>query len=148
MLSLWLVYILIAYLNTPMAYGGALIFLSLLMSMQISLMMSSWYGFLLFLVYIGGMLILFMYMIMLSSNFVFTSTNPILAMTFSITFLFVMKMSSNYLKSILSVSMQQCSADMMIGLFLALAVLLLLVFFSIVFMILKKNKSIIVIEQN
>nr|YP_009057589.1 NADH dehydrogenase subunit 6 [Gononemertes parasita]AGZ63889.1 NADH dehydrogenase subunit 6 [Gononemertes parasita] len=56
----------------PLAMGGVLLFISFMVSIYVSFFFSSWYSFSLFLIYIGGMLVLFGYVMVLVPNFVFS----------------------------------------------------------------------------
>nr|QNV12005.1 NADH dehydrogenase subunit 6 [Galba truncatula] len=74
-------------LTSPVSLGGLLIFISICFVILISLISSAWYGYLLFLVYIGGLLVLFIYMCMISSNTVFKVEVPqVLLMFMLLTF--------------------------------------------------------------
>nr|YP_010174603.1 NADH dehydrogenase subunit 6 [Octopus fitchi]QBR54759.1 NADH dehydrogenase subunit 6 [Octopus fitchi] len=57
----------------PLSLGFLIMLISIVMSVIISFLIYSWYGFMLFLVYIGGLLIMFMYIISLVPNLIFFS---------------------------------------------------------------------------
>nr|QNV11810.1 NADH dehydrogenase subunit 6 [Peregriana peregra] len=63
-------------LVSPVSLGGLLIFISISFVVLMNLMSSAWYGYLLFLIYIGGLLVLFIYMCMISSNTIFKLELP------------------------------------------------------------------------
>nr|YP_010944800.1 NADH dehydrogenase subunit 6 [Pyroteuthis margaritifera]WMC20916.1 NADH dehydrogenase subunit 6 [Pyroteuthis margaritifera] len=58
----------------PLSLGFMLMIMTLCMSSLVGLITFSWYGYLLFLVYIGGLLVMFMYVISLIPNFIFLSS--------------------------------------------------------------------------
>nr|ABL09060.1 NADH dehydrogenase subunit 6 [Odontoglaja guamensis] len=60
--------------SSPVSMGATLIMLSASMVMIMAVSASWWYSYILFLVYIGGLLVLFMYVCMISSNFSFSSS--------------------------------------------------------------------------
>nr|YP_009113899.1 NADH dehydrogenase subunit 6 [Pupilla muscorum]AGC52864.1 NADH dehydrogenase subunit 6 [Pupilla muscorum] len=123
----------------PAALGGSLILMSFLSALSFSFMFSSWYGLMLFLIYVGGLLVLFMYVIMLSSNFILSfSLKTTIKGFFVLMFMWALK-NFNLPSKILAESMSSCSSSLMMGLFLSLGVFLLLVFFSIVHMVLFKG---------
>nr|YP_009113912.1 NADH dehydrogenase subunit 6 [Vertigo pusilla]AGC52877.1 NADH dehydrogenase subunit 6 [Vertigo pusilla] len=138
---------LICFLQSPVALGGLLIFLSIFLSVSVGFQMSSWYGCILFMVYVGGLLVLFLYVIMLSSNFYLKASGKLLGLFFLMTSsLFMMYLTtSEFLgKMVLGFSGNECSLDLSLSLFLSLGLLLLLAFFSIVHVVLLKGKSILV----
>ena len=55
----------------PLSLGGSLLLLSFLSRVYVSVFFSSWFCFSVFLIYIGGMLVLFGYVMVLVPNFVF-----------------------------------------------------------------------------
>nr|QQV69869.1 NADH dehydrogenase subunit 6 [Opisthoteuthis sp. JN-2021] len=57
----------------PLSLGFMLMILSIISSMMVSFISYSWYGYMLFLVYVGGMLVMFMYVISLIPNTLFFS---------------------------------------------------------------------------
>nr|WAP91511.1 NADH dehydrogenase subunit 6 [Grimpoteuthis sp.] len=57
----------------PLSLGFMLMVISIMSSILVSFISYSWYGYMLFLVYIGGMLVMFMYVISLIPNFIFLS---------------------------------------------------------------------------
>nr|YP_010944746.1 NADH dehydrogenase subunit 6 [Liocranchia reinhardtii]WMC20844.1 NADH dehydrogenase subunit 6 [Liocranchia reinhardtii] len=58
----------------PLSLGFMLMMVSLSVSSILGLVVFSWYGYLLFLVYIGGLLVMFMYVISLVPNLIFLSS--------------------------------------------------------------------------
>lgn len=57
----------------PLRLGIILILLTLLICIVRSLIISSWYGYILFLIYVGGLLVIFVYVASLSPNVIFGS---------------------------------------------------------------------------
>lgn len=56
----------------PLTLAGFLLLISFIVRCYISFLYSSWYSFSLFLIYIGGILVLFGYVIVLVPNFIFS----------------------------------------------------------------------------
>ena len=63
---------LVVVTQQPLSMGGFLLLMRFLTRVYVSFFFSSWFSFSLFLVYIGGMLVLFGYVLVLIPNFVFT----------------------------------------------------------------------------
>nr|YP_010454143.1 NADH dehydrogenase subunit 6 [Euprymna pardalota]QXJ42159.1 NADH dehydrogenase subunit 6 [Euprymna pardalota] len=85
----------------PLSLGFMLMSMVFIVSVLMGMIIFSWYGYLLFLVYVGGMLVMFMYVISLIPNFIFLSGKVFLYF-FSIFFSFVM-MNFFLLKNMISV---------------------------------------------
>nr|ASY98449.1 NADH dehydrogenase subunit 6 [Sinomiopteryx grahami] len=67
------------FMNHPLSMGVILLFQTILMSFISGLMsINFWFSYILLLIYIGGMLILFMYVTSLASNEMFSYSNKIL----------------------------------------------------------------------
>nr|QHD26797.1 NADH dehydrogenase subunit 6 [Murex trapa] len=62
----------------PLSLGLMIMISTLLMCVVASITLSSWYGFILFLIYVGGLLVMFAYVAALSPNVLFGSMKPIL----------------------------------------------------------------------
>nr|YP_010454130.1 NADH dehydrogenase subunit 6 [Neorossia caroli]QXJ42146.1 NADH dehydrogenase subunit 6 [Neorossia caroli] len=62
----------------PLSLGFMLMSMVLCMSVLMGMIIFSWYGYLLFLVYVGGMLVMFSYVISLIPNFIFVSSKVVL----------------------------------------------------------------------
>nr|YP_010454065.1 NADH dehydrogenase subunit 6 [Euprymna brenneri]QXJ42042.1 NADH dehydrogenase subunit 6 [Euprymna brenneri] len=73
----------------PLSLGFMLMNMVFIVSILMSMIVFSWYGYLLFLVYVGGMLVMFMYVISLIPNFIFLS-GKVFFYFFSIFFSFVL----------------------------------------------------------
>nr|YP_010454117.1 NADH dehydrogenase subunit 6 [Inioteuthis japonica]QXJ42107.1 NADH dehydrogenase subunit 6 [Inioteuthis japonica] len=73
----------------PLSLGFMLMNMVFVVSVLTSIIIFNWYGYLLFLVYVGGMLVMFMYVISLIPNFIFVS-GKVFFYFFSIFFSFMM----------------------------------------------------------
>nr|ARH54829.1 NADH dehydrogenase subunit 6 [Trigonopterus sp. 6 AH-2016] len=92
--SSWMFSILFMTLNHPLSLGGLLLTQTILMALMTGFFfLNFWFSYILFLVMIGGMLVMFIYMTSIASNekfkmpkksmiFVFTSTPIIIPMLF------------------------------------------------------------------
>nr|QXJ42081.1 NADH dehydrogenase subunit 6 [Euprymna sp. Type 1 GS-2021] len=85
----------------PLSLGFMLMNMVFIVSVLMGMIIFSWYGYLMFLVYVGGMLVMFMYVISLIPNFIFLS-GKVFFYFFSIFFSFVM-MNFFLLKNMISV---------------------------------------------
>nr|YP_003204843.1 NADH dehydrogenase subunit 6 [Bolinus brandaris]ACF04917.1 NADH dehydrogenase subunit 6 [Bolinus brandaris] len=65
----------------PLSLGLVIMISTLLMCVVAAITLSSWYGFILFLIYVGGLLVMFAYVAALSPNVLFGSMKPILLYT-------------------------------------------------------------------
>nr|AXA45268.1 NADH dehydrogenase subunit 6 [Cochlespira sp. MNHN IM 2013-19079] len=62
----------------PLSLGLVLMTSTLFMCTISAMMLSSWYGYILFLIYVGGLLVMFAYVAALSPNVLFGSGTPLL----------------------------------------------------------------------
>ncbi|CAJ1129313.1 Hypothetical predicted protein (mitochondrion) [Octopus vulgaris] len=69
---------LLIILIQPLSLGFMIMLVSIFMSILISFFIYSWYGYMLFLVYVGGLLVMFMYIISLIPNLIFFSKGLIM----------------------------------------------------------------------
>lgn len=129
------------FLRSPVSYGGALITLRTIGALLLSLSSSTWYGYLLFLVYVGGLLVLFLYIIILRSNFNLQVRFKLTGLIF-LAFLVNKLYDFRYPKNRLGVRLRECREDFSLGLFLGLGSLLLLVFFAIVHIVFLKGQAV------
>nr|YP_009353873.1 NADH dehydrogenase subunit 6 [Tropidomya abbreviata]AQZ26179.1 NADH dehydrogenase subunit 6 [Tropidomya abbreviata] len=58
----------LSMVSNPLNIGVVVLLLSMIFSWMISLSMSSWYGCILFIIYVGGLLVMFSYAVVLASN--------------------------------------------------------------------------------
>nr|AHG06429.1 NADH dehydrogenase subunit 6 [Nemertopsis sp. WYS-2013] len=72
----------------PLGLGGVLLCISFMVSVYLSFVYSSWYSFSLFLIYVGGMLVLFGYVMVLVPNFVFSFKGLMIFFSFFFFFFF------------------------------------------------------------
>nr|APX39572.1 NADH dehydrogenase subunit 6 [Plagiodera versicolora] len=69
LISMWMLSIMIMFLNHPLSMGMILLCQTILISMMTGMMnLNFWFSYILFLILIGGMLILFIYMTSIASN--------------------------------------------------------------------------------
>nr|YP_010273952.1 NADH dehydrogenase subunit 6 [Bulinus nasutus]QYJ56655.1 NADH dehydrogenase subunit 6 [Bulinus nasutus] len=118
---------------TPIPLGIVLFFTSVFVVFLMSILLSSWYGYILFLVYVGGLLVLFMYMCIMSSNMSFFSSYyfmvlPLLMMVYLVS----EKFWSESTKFFLGFSNFESSYYMNLSIFLGLTLILLFTFLSII----------------
>nr|QGZ10041.1 NADH dehydrogenase subunit 6 [Eisenia spelaea] len=69
--------------TTPIMLGGCILMMSLLLSAVFASFLSSWFAFLIFLIYIGGMLVMFAYFLALTPNQQMTYSSNLLYMLIS-----------------------------------------------------------------
>nr|YP_009498371.1 NADH dehydrogenase subunit 6 [Biomphalaria choanomphala]AWK49482.1 NADH dehydrogenase subunit 6 [Biomphalaria choanomphala] len=63
------VFLMVSFISSsPVSLGISLFFTSVFVVMLMSIFFNMWYSYILFLVYIGGLLVLFIYMCMMSTN--------------------------------------------------------------------------------
>nr|YP_010142658.1 NADH dehydrogenase subunit 6 [Sinotaia quadrata]QQL03238.1 NADH dehydrogenase subunit 6 [Sinotaia quadrata] len=74
----------------PLSLGFCIMMLTLLMCMLIGMFLSSWYGSILFLIYVGGLLVMFAYVVALIPNI-------IVCMDLSIVLIMIMQISFMYM---------------------------------------------------
>nr|YP_009231991.1 NADH dehydrogenase subunit 6 [Tegula lividomaculata]AMA07352.1 NADH dehydrogenase subunit 6 [Tegula lividomaculata] len=74
----------------PLSLGLCIMLLTGLSCVLLGVVMSSWYGYVLFLVYVGGLLVMFAYVSALAPNTFFSSVKSIVSWAFS--FIFVSTM--------------------------------------------------------
>nr|YP_010273965.1 NADH dehydrogenase subunit 6 [Bulinus ugandae]QYJ56668.1 NADH dehydrogenase subunit 6 [Bulinus ugandae] len=118
---------------TPIPLGIVLFFTSVFVVFLMSTLLSSWYGYILFLVYVGGLLVLFMYMCIMSSNMNFFSNYSFVTFTaLLMVYLVSEKFWSESTKNFLGFSSFDSSYSMSMSIFLGLTVILLLTFLSII----------------
>nr|UYX79097.1 NADH dehydrogenase subunit 6 [Turris chaldaea] len=65
-------------MSQPLSLGLSIMLSTLLMCIISAMTLSSWYGYILFLIYVGGLLVMFSYVAALSPNILFGSGIPVL----------------------------------------------------------------------
>nr|UXW90885.1 NADH dehydrogenase subunit 6 [Succineidae gen. n. sp. z RM-2021] len=125
----------------PLIIGFSLFMLSLVLIKNISMMSVIWFAYIMFIVYIGGLLVLFIYVCMISSNHKFRLSFSFLGLSIQFFIMgFILWMNLNFSGSILL-----CSSSTLMDFPLYLMYIniffLLIVFFAVIHMIFKKNIS-------
>nr|AAM33109.1 NADH dehydrogenase subunit 6 [Umbraculum mediterraneum] len=122
--------------KNPVSLGAVLVLISFYLVSLISLFSGWWYSYILFLVYIGGLLVMFMYVCLVTSNYPFLlNVNQIIfLLTFSVLISYFMSLKPvnlNFSGMELWVSgeglVNDSSLSMFIGLVLILLIMLLVV---------------------
>ena len=75
------VLLLLPLMAQPLRLGLVIIVLTLIICCLRALLISSWYGYILFLIYVGGLLVIFAYVAALSPNVLFRGGYPVLLFT-------------------------------------------------------------------
>nr|YP_009258348.1 NADH dehydrogenase subunit 6 [Conus capitaneus]ANH79445.1 NADH dehydrogenase subunit 6 [Conus capitaneus] len=91
-------------MSQPLSLGLVVMISTLFMCLVSGMTVSAWYGYILFLIYVGGLLVMFAYVAALSPNVLFGGWAPLLSLVFSVPafFLFLYFYSfkdSSYLSS-------------------------------------------------
>nr|YP_010400313.1 NADH dehydrogenase subunit 6 [Drupa morum]UQS76012.1 NADH dehydrogenase subunit 6 [Drupa morum] len=69
-------FLLLPFMAQPLSLGLVIMSCTLFMCMMSAVTLSSWYGYILFLIYVGGLLVMFAYVAALSPNVLFGSGAP------------------------------------------------------------------------
>nr|YP_003495113.1 NADH dehydrogenase subunit 6 [Platevindex mortoni]ADD37168.1 NADH dehydrogenase subunit 6 [Platevindex mortoni]UZH97740.1 NADH dehydrogenase subunit 6 [Platevindex mortoni] len=117
--------------GSPLSMGGALIATSFCLVSLMAIFSSSWYGYVLFLVYIGGLLVLFIYVCMVSSNFPFVLSPSLTFFVVGLAALAGLFMPSSLPKRVLGGSLYEAGGDLSLFLFVSLVVILLAAFLAV-----------------
>nr|YP_009740503.1 NADH dehydrogenase subunit 6 [Ceratostoma rorifluum]QID03443.1 NADH dehydrogenase subunit 6 [Ceratostoma rorifluum] len=80
---------LLPLMSQPLSLGLVIMISTLLMCVVSAITLSPWYGYILFLIYVGGLLVMFAYVAALSPNVLFGSGSPFLFSMFT-TILFLL----------------------------------------------------------
>nr|ULD67125.1 NADH dehydrogenase subunit 6 [Trochus sp. n. CL-2022] len=70
-------------MSQPLSLGLMIMISTLLLCSMTALMISSWYGYILFLIYVGGLLVMFAYVAALSPNVLFGGMGPLAFLSLS-----------------------------------------------------------------
>nr|YP_009059451.1 NADH dehydrogenase subunit 6 [Aliger gigas]AIN37247.1 NADH dehydrogenase subunit 6 [Aliger gigas]QWL25115.1 NADH dehydrogenase subunit 6 [Aliger gigas] len=73
----------------PLSLGLIIMLMTLMMCCLSALLISSWYGYILFLIYVGGLLVMFAYVAALSPNVLFSGGYPVLLFLLMVPLLFM-----------------------------------------------------------
>nr|QTT61231.1 NADH dehydrogenase subunit 6 [Tritia sp. t LAG-2017] len=76
--------LLLPLMMQPLSLGLVIMISTLLMCFISAMTLSSWYGYILFLIYVGGLLVMFAYVAALSPNVLFGKGTPMLFFIFTI----------------------------------------------------------------
>nr|AXA45307.1 NADH dehydrogenase subunit 6 [Anguloclavus sp. 1 MNHN IM 2013-19732] len=76
-------------MSQPLSLGLAIMFSTLLMCLVSALTLSSWYGYILFLIYVGGLLVMFAYVAALSPNVLFGTSTPLALLVTTCAIIFI-----------------------------------------------------------
>nr|QTF74786.1 NADH dehydrogenase subunit 6 [Aspa marginata] len=79
--------LLLPLMAQPLSLGLVIMFATLMMCSISAMLLSSWYGYILFLIYVGGLLVMFAYVAALSPNVLFGSGSPLIFFVFMLIFL-------------------------------------------------------------
>nr|UKB93158.1 NADH dehydrogenase subunit 6 [Lymnaea stagnalis] len=133
-------------LSSPISLGSFVIGMSVCLVMMINMISSAWYSYLLFLVYIGGLLVLFIYMCLISSNTEFLgSISHNIFVIFSISMLCSWGFYS-FNWCTLGKYTYDSGSNINLSLFMCLVIMLLLIFLAIVDIV-KINSSLQIEEK-
>nr|ABJ55883.1 NADH dehydrogenase subunit 6 [Smaragdinella calyculata] len=120
----------------PISLGAVLVLLSLCFVSVMSFMGSWWYSYILFLVYIGGLLVMFIYVCLISSNYTFFSSNSFAGLLVASSVLAYWQSIKPFSKSFSGVSLFDAGEDLIsdssLWLFGGLVVLLLVMMLVVV----------------
>nr|YP_009668617.1 NADH dehydrogenase subunit 6 [Oreohelix idahoensis]QCW57646.1 NADH dehydrogenase subunit 6 [Oreohelix idahoensis]UKG20809.1 NADH dehydrogenase subunit 6 [Oreohelix idahoensis] len=143
-MSFW-VFIISLYIisSSPMEYIFLTLALAFGAAIYLTVFFSSWFAMILFLIYVGGMMVLFIYLCMISSNFI-SGVSQVLywkifmmgALSIFISFF----LNFNY-KGIYNANLLLSGAEINLYIILFLVLLLLLVFFGLVNVLKPGGKS-------
>nr|YP_009239750.1 NADH dehydrogenase subunit 6 [Turritella bacillum]AMM72628.1 NADH dehydrogenase subunit 6 [Turritella bacillum] len=64
-------------MSQPLSLGLTIMLSTMFLCMTTAIFLSSWYGYILFLIYVGGLLVMFAYVATLSPNVLFGGANPL-----------------------------------------------------------------------
>nr|YP_010415432.1 NADH dehydrogenase subunit 6 [Elysia atroviridis]USC52123.1 NADH dehydrogenase subunit 6 [Elysia atroviridis] len=122
--------------KSPSSLAAAIVFLSGALVSTMALMSSYWFSYVLFLVYVGGLLVMFIYVCLVSSNFPFKLDFNRAIFSLGLSGLLLFSVSSPELKSVLGFNNWSSGPDLMedwnLSLFLFLTVLLLVMLLVVV----------------
>nr|YP_004934923.1 NADH dehydrogenase subunit 6 [Pedipes pedipes]AEQ93858.1 NADH dehydrogenase subunit 6 [Pedipes pedipes] len=121
----------IPLLSSPVSVGGLLVFTTTLFVSIFSMSSHMWYSYMLFLIYIGGLLVLFIYMCVVSTNYVIMGKSFKFMLTFLAIVYSMYTQSETTNNTILGFSGFETASEISPFLLVSLALALLLVFVAI-----------------
>nr|YP_001586130.1 NADH dehydrogenase subunit 6 [Reishia clavigera]AAZ74640.1 NADH dehydrogenase subunit 6 [Reishia clavigera] len=132
-------FLLLPFMSQPLSLGLIVMASTLFMCVASAITLSSWYGYILFLIYVGGLLVMFAYVAALSPNVLFGSGTPLIFSMISffifLVFLFNLNLVDlpllNYVSEMSSFSFlkiygSEMVSPQMISILIGLAVILLI----------------------
>ncbi len=149
-----LFFILIRLFIQPFLIGIITLLLALVISLIIAILLRPWYGFIIMLIYVGGMLVIFFYIITISSNAIFNFiklkdiliirliTSTVIISTKITLPLSTLLWTSNSVKHTVILSVSSIIALNNLILYIILIMLLLVVIITVVKLCFKKRGSI------
>nr|ART64887.1 NADH dehydrogenase subunit 6 [Cerithidea sinensis] len=81
----------------PLSLGLSIMFSTMLLCLAVGILLSSWYGYILFLIYVGGLLVMFAYVAALSPNVLFGGSGSVMFLIFTQFFVPVIMFNSMFL---------------------------------------------------
>nr|YP_009408651.1 NADH dehydrogenase subunit 6 [Elysia cornigera]ANP26518.1 NADH dehydrogenase subunit 6 [Elysia cornigera] len=122
--------------KAPSSLAAAIVFLSGCLVSIMGMTSSHWFSYVLFLVYVGGLLVMFIYVCLVSSNFPFKLDLNRGLFSFGLSLVLLLSVSNPNLKSSLGANSWQSGSELMeswnLSLFLFLTVLLLIMLLVVV----------------
>nr|YP_009470506.1 NADH dehydrogenase subunit 6 [Indothais lacera]AVF96934.1 NADH dehydrogenase subunit 6 [Indothais lacera] len=88
-------FLLLPFMSQPLSLGLVVMISTLFMCISSAITLSSWYGYILFLIYVGGLLVMFAYVAALSPNVLFGSGAPMILFTFCFLGFLIMLFNTN-----------------------------------------------------
>nr|QLY89599.1 NADH dehydrogenase subunit 6 [Planorbis carinatus] len=129
--------------SSPVYYCIMMFMCSIYVVFFLSVFISSWYSYMLFLVYVGGLLVLFMYVCLMNSNDSLKKVFPNLVLLLFITYFLNSLFISDVSPSFLGFSSYESSYYLDLSSFFTLVMILLMTLFIIVRVInLKKSLAV------
>nr|QYC35491.1 NADH dehydrogenase subunit 6 [Cyphonocerus sanguineus klapperichi] len=116
LMTLWMMTMIFLFTSHPLSMGLILLIQTLMISLITGLMsINYWFSYILFIIMIGGMLVLFIYMTSIASNEKFSHNNKILIimilLMLMITFMLMSDQFINYMSSVNSTSINNSSFE-------------------------------------
>nr|YP_002213584.1 NADH dehydrogenase subunit 6 [Rapana venosa]ABV66264.1 NADH dehydrogenase subunit 6 [Rapana venosa]AIM46735.1 NADH dehydrogenase subunit 6 [Rapana venosa]UYK51664.1 NADH dehydrogenase subunit 6 [Rapana venosa] len=88
-------FLMLPFMSQPLSLGLVVMVSTLFMCVASAITLSSWYGYILFLIYVGGLLVMFAYVAALSPNVLFGSGAPLIFFFMSFFFFLVLMFNFN-----------------------------------------------------
>nr|YP_002791082.1 NADH dehydrogenase subunit 6 [Onchidella celtica]AAR21545.2 NADH dehydrogenase subunit 6 [Onchidella celtica] len=117
-------------MGSPLSLGGTLVLVSFALVSVVALISSTWYGYILFLVYVGGLLVLFIYVCMVSSNYPFTVNPSLMASAMAAGLLAMLLAPWSLPWRVLGSSVSESGVELPLFLLMALVTILLAAFLA------------------